>query len=181
MMNLKKIFLTTLMTAFVFLLSAQNSDDTEYNKTTEHPENGKIMLTGFVNQEGFSKTEDFYEFYQKEYDKYNPDMGTLKEILPNLENSSIRIILGTWCIDSKQQIPRFFKILNMINYPVENIEMIAVDHNLEAADVKDVAETYNLERIPTFIIYNQEGEEIGRIEESPETTLEKDLYKIFKN
>mgnify|MGYP000193853769 CR=1 FL=1 len=139
------------------------------------------MLTGKVTQDGFQKIDDFMEYYQEEYSTYVPEIGPLMRILPKLESSNIKIILGTWCIDSKQQVPRFLKIMEKLNYPVEEIEMLAVDRNLEAEGEENPVEDYNLKRIPTFIFYNQEGEEIGRIVESPEATLEEDILRIFTN
>ncbi|MFW6019501.1 MAG: TlpA family protein disulfide reductase [Bacteroidales bacterium] len=174
-----KYFLITILSGIVFSLSAQDANNDEYNKTTQHPETSKLMLTGKINQEGFQKINDFSEYYQEEYETYSPDIGPLMQILAKLESSNIRIILGTWCIDSKQQVPRFIKILEELNYPVEEIEMLAVDHNLEAKGKANPVEDYNLKRIPTFIFYNQDGEEIGRIVESPEATLEEDILKIF--
>ena len=53
--------------------------------------------------------------------------------------------------------------------------MIAVDRNKE--DLNGEVDSLAIELVPTFIFY-REGKEIGRIEESPRETLEKDFNKI---
>jgi hypothetical protein len=54
--------------------------------------------------------------------------------------------------------------------------MIAVDSKKQASGLDITA--YDIERVPTFIIY-KEGKEIGRIIETPVQSLEADLQKIL--
>jgi hypothetical protein len=73
-------------------------------------------------------------------------------------------------------VPRFLKILDTTDYPEENLLMIAVDSKKQASGLDITA--YDIERVPTFIIY-KEGKEIGRIIETPVQSLEADLQKIL--
>ena len=35
--------------------------------------------------------------------------------------------MGTWCDDSKRVVPRFIKILESVNFPMENLKIVAVN------------------------------------------------------
>jgi len=85
-------------------------------------------------------------------------------------------VLGTWCSDSQEQVPGFFKVLDKIRFDKKNVQMIAVDSAKEAGIIDLV--NYNIQKVPTFIIYRK-GREIGRIIEKPYMTLEKDLLMFF--
>jgi len=74
-----------------------------------------------------------------------------------------------------------------IGYPVDDVEMMAVGSSRftvkmgidqELLDWSDaVKEYYSAERVATIIFYRG-GDELGRIEETPEGTLEEDILKI---
>ncbi|MCU0370461.1 MAG: thioredoxin family protein [Bacteroidales bacterium] len=53
-----------------------------------------------------------------------------------------------------------------------------VNRDKEAGLVETI--NYNIQKVPTFIIYRK-GREIGRIIETPYTTLEKDLLMFFSD
>ena len=83
--------------------------------------------------------------------------------------------MGTWCSDSRREVPRFFKILDKLNYDQKNVTLICVDRK-KAAQTGNV-DKLKIELVPTLIFY-KDNAEIGRIVESPKETLEKDLMKI---
>jgi hypothetical protein len=57
------------------------------------------------------------------------------------------------------------------------IDIIAVDRKKQASDVDMTP--YSIEKVPTFIFYKN-GKEVGRIIETPHTTLENDMQLILK-
>ena len=118
-----------------------------------------------------------HKWFLPEYNSYSIDIEALQtinpELIPELE---VVIILGTWCSDSRREVPRFIKITDFMNLKSTQIEVVAVDRNKEADKIPIVK--MNIEFVPTFIFY-YEGEEIGRIIESPKETLEKDILSIL--
>jgi len=125
--------------------------------------------------------------WDREYFEYEPDGETVAKLEDNMLDVDIKIVLGTWCSDSRREIPRLWKILEETGYPVDEVDMMAVGSSRftakmgidqELLDWSDaVKKYYAAERVATIILY-RDGEELGRIEETPEGALEEDLLKI---
>lgn len=122
------------------------------------------------------QTGDFGTIFLDEYRKYNVNNDLLSAIENHIYQYSITIVLGTWCGDSKEQVPRFYKILDKLDYNTENVKLIGVDKSKLAGDT-DIS-SLNIELVPTFIFY-KDGNEHGRIIETPNLTLEKDILSII--
>ncbi len=135
----------------------------------------KDILIGSCDRTGL-KSEVFGEYFSEEYSNYKPKSSVIKKIKPKLKNVEIITVLGTWCGDSKEQVGRFYKILDKINFNENNLKLICVDRSKSARQV-DISE-FEIERVPTFI-FLKNGKEIGRIIETPKTTLEKDMLRIL--
>ena len=124
----------------------------------------------------------FGNYFSLEYPNYipNPDIiERINSIISESKNIRIEVVLATWCGDSKDQVPRFFKIMDEIsNSKIDVSEIICLDRNKTAPDFDN--EKYKIEKVPTFIIYHGE-KEIGRIVETPKISLEEDLLQIILN
>lgn len=147
----------------------------ELNQTVVDTKTGKEILFGNCDRSGLEKGE-FGKSFDEYYDIYEPDQEVLSQLKAKKEGIEILVVLGTWCSDSQEQLPRFYKILDKIKFDKKSVQMICVDRNKEAG-VLDLV-NYNIEKVPTFIVYRK-GREIGRIIETPYTTLEKDLLMFF--
>jgi thiol-disulfide isomerase/thioredoxin len=119
----------------------------------------------------------YSEWYNKEYDHYQPDMivmETLTEI--DKERLDIMVVMGTWCPDSRREVPRFMKIIDQWNFPSDKLTFIGVDNSKQSPI--GGFDTLDIERVPTFIILKNKIE-AGRIIENPETSLEQDMVNIL--
>lgn len=123
-------------------------------------------------------SHSFGEQYRSEYSTYLPDLEILGKLENRIYDCRITIVLGTWCSDSKEQVPRFLKILDVLNYRTDLLELICVDKSKTAGHI-DIS-GLNIERVPTFIFY-RESKEIGRIIETPVQRLEDDMFHILFN
>jgi thiol-disulfide isomerase/thioredoxin len=88
----------------------------------------------------------------------------------------VTIFFGGWCSDSKREVPRFLKLADAAGIPKERIKLYALDRTKKSSD--GLTEKYRIELVPTFI-FLKDGEEIGRITETPRTTLEADVLTIL--
>ncbi|MDD5507361.1 MAG: thioredoxin family protein [Bacteroidales bacterium] len=121
--------------------------------------------------------EVFGAFYQQEYASYSPDAEILRLIGQKLDDCQLTVVMGTWCGDSQEQVPRFYKILDQLRFPEDQLTLICVDRKKKTihADIQPL----NIQLVPTFILYRN-GAEAGRIVETPSETLEKDILNILR-
>jgi thiol-disulfide isomerase/thioredoxin len=125
--------------------------------------NGNIEV-----EELFSK----FSVFKVGYDDYVP--SEVKELKD--DNVKVVIFFGTWCHDSKREIPKALKIFNDIGINDKNIELIAV--GLDKKEHLGRASKLNLVYTPTLIFFRG-SKEIGRIIEKPVISLEKDIELII--
>ncbi len=133
-------------------------------------------LLGYFNRDRMTMPPHS-EWYTLGYDRYQPDSGLINR-LKNTDKGdlTIKIVLGTWCPDSRREVPRFLKIIDLMDFPVDKITFIGVD-NEKAAPVGEY-DKLNIQRVPTFIFYKN-NIEAGRIIEVPLTSLEQDMINIL--
>lgn len=169
--NVKSAVLIALILGPVIVLSQ------ELNKKIIDPRLNKEILYGYCDRAGIEKGE-FGKVFDEYYQIYEPDKAVLDQLKLKQEGVEILIILGTWCSDSQEQVPKFFKILDKIGFKRKHVQMICVSRDKEAGLIETV--NYNIQKVPTFIVYRK-GREIGRIIETPYITLEKDLLMFFSD
>ena len=161
----KYLILVMLITASLF---AQN-------KIMIEEKSSKPYLIGICNREAFSDS-NFAWWFNSNYDQYQVDSSEVIELKKEINNYDITIVMGTWCSDSRREVPRFYKILDAIDYPSYKLTLINVDRKMKS--IATEVDEMNIEYVPTIIIYRNE-KEIGRIIETPEDILEKDLLLII--
>lgn len=137
--------------------------------------NGEPLILGYCPVT-FLNDSLFYGSWTSEYNSYDPDYGVLDSLEGKLDSIKITIVFRSTCSDSREQLPRFFKILNELNYNVNTITLIGIDR--EKQGLSKEAEGLDIQFVPTIIFY-KDGNEIGRIVETPYESLEKDLLKIL--
>lgn len=147
----------------------------EKNKIIVDEELNERVLIGPCDRDGL-ESEIFKEYYKNEYGDYKPDEAIVKKIKGLKKGVEIVIVMGSWCQDSEEQVPRFYKIIDQATIRDSKINLIAVNRAKTAGET-DIS-ALDIERVPTFIFYKK-GREIGRIVETPTSTLEKDMLLIL--
>ncbi len=157
----KFLFLLLVAASFVFGNSQATAQDLE----------GIIKLSDL-------QSEPYSKWYFDNFHAAHPDDAVLSKIKGLLQDKKIVIVMGTWCGDSKMWVPYFYRMLELMDYDPGKVTLIAINRDKKAEGVN--LEKYKIERIPTFIIYDKNGKELGRIVESPRYSLEKDLLEILE-
>jgi thiol-disulfide isomerase/thioredoxin len=134
------------------------------------------LLGDFLPARFFSPPHS--SWYINGFRDYHPDQAFMEQLQKaDISNLTITIVLGTWCSDSRREVPRFMKIVDLWGFPEEKIRFIGVDID-KNAPLQDYQEL-GIERVPTFIFYENNSEK-GRIIEVPLTSLEQDTADILK-
>jgi len=141
-------------------------------------ENGREFLVGKINVNGL-KTSPYNTWYTNSYNAYKVDEKTTSLFKSELQNHKILLFMGTWCGDSKREVPKFIKILQEANFPMENLKMVALDRRKGHYKKSPTGEEWGLQikKVPTFI-FLKDGKEVNRIVENPIHSLEKDILTI---
>ncbi|MGY3795615.1 hypothetical protein [Aquimarina sp. 433] len=139
---------------------------------------GVRSLTGKINFEKLNNNP-YNTWFTKNYDAYKPNENIVSSIKDSLQEYTIQIFMGTWCGDSKREVPRFYKTLNNAGFSLDRLTCIAVQADREhyKQSIGGEHEGLNIHRVPTFIFYKN-GKEINRIVEAPIKTLEEDIKEI---
>jgi thiol-disulfide isomerase/thioredoxin len=109
------------------------------------------------------------------------DTSTVEDLFVPLIRMSyagerVIIIFGPWCGDSKREVPKFLKLADAAEISVDSVRLYAVDRTKTSDD--GITERYHLEKVPTFI-FESDGREVGRIVETPKTTMAADVLEIL--
>lgn len=159
-----------IMTGFAtFSLHAQ-----EYNRQITDPRFGTEELFGYCNREGLVRGE-FGTHFGHEY-IYEPDAESIHGIREIPPDYRITLVMGSWCSDSREQVPRFYRILDDAGIDSDIMQVICVDGYKSAGEIQ--LDHLGIEFVPTFI-FTREGTEIGRIIETPVALLEEDFLSII--
>ena len=165
-----------LISFLILILSVVSGIAQNLNRKIIDTKTQKEILYGKCNIDGL-KTGEFGDFFKMEYNNYITDSSTLAQLKPMMKKVRIHIVMGSWCGDSQQQVPRFIKLMDMLKYKTRKLDILCIDHFFKAENFEKG--NMGIEKVPTFIIYRK-NKEIGRIVETPTHSLEKDLLNILK-
>jgi len=110
-------------------------------------------------------------------ESYEPAEADVRVIATTPVKARLDVYFGSWCSDSRREVPRFLRILDRASPARLKVRYYGLDRTKKepARLVKRGA----VERVPTFIL-RVDGREVGRIVETPQTTLEHDLALLFQ-
>lgn len=146
----------------------------DFNKVIFDEKAQREIIQGYCDEEGL-KTTVWKDFYDQTYHEYMPQMEILFQLMPQMQNIEIVVTIGTWCGDSKEQVPAFLRILKELQYDMSKLIIIGLDRNFDSG-IEGIR-PYDTEKVPTFIFFRN-GIEAGRIIETPEGSLEQHMAVI---
>lgn len=117
-----------------------------------------------------------YPFWLEIEKQYQPNKDVLDKINSIDTKVEVIVFLGTWCGDSRRNVPRFFKTIE--NNDHIRMKIWAVDRRKELDN--DLVDMYRIKRVPTFV-FLKDNQEIGRIIENPVKSIEEDTYNILNS
>jgi len=159
---------------------AENLISTPVSNTIVKNENGAEVLLGHCSRSCL-RQKPFSEWFDKNYDEYKVDKTQTPQLKKLLKDKNIAIFMGTWCGDSRREVPRVLKILDAAGVKEKqiNIVMLSSEDGKYKQSPQHEEKDKNIFRVPTIIV-SEGKKEIGRIIEFPKQSLEKDLLQILK-
>lgn len=132
------------------------------------------MELGWIQRSDFMRPT--YPKFTENYDTVHISNNFIDMIKVLHGGVDIVVVMGTWCGDSKREVPRFLKIVDLASIPLQQVKFYGVDRTKKSSD--GITKRYNIERVPTFIFFKND-KEVGRIVESPRNSLEEDILSIL--
>jgi cyclophilin family peptidyl-prolyl cis-trans isomerase len=120
--------------------------------------------------------------WREEYEAATPDPAALERLRSATGAYRITTVLGSWCDDSRREVPRLVKVLDQIETPVFSHKMIGVDRtrridDAQAAALAGVERT--VDRVATIVVFDAAGTELGRVVETAEKPIEELLVEFI--
>ena len=162
----------------LFVITFFSCDNMKKNKQTNIDQNDieYVDLIGEFPRKDLSNIL-YSSWFDKNYEDYSVDKATANKIKKYISRDlKIKVVMGTWCSDSRENVPSFFKLIDYLNIKDKNIDLIGLDLNKENPNGDE--KTYEIINVPTFIFY-QKDTEINRIVEITLESFEKDILKIL--
>jgi thiol-disulfide isomerase/thioredoxin len=124
---------------------------------------------------------------------YQPAERTLQLLRCYDEPATVLIFFGSWCSDSKREMPKFFAALDLAANKNFSTRLFGLDRSKK--DAAGFAEAFGITHVPTFIFLRGERAfsgnghsfseqtkgELGRITETPAISIEQDWADILKH
>lgn len=136
----------------------QATNQQAYHTKTEDKEN---ILVGIIQRSMLEQGTTF-PWFKKIYDLSTPDANAVHAFRQNANRFQIVVFGGTWCEDTHNLLPGFYKLIDQSGYPEDQILLIATDHAYQS--VFHLSQIFHIVNVPTFIIM-KDGNEIGRVVE----------------
>ncbi|HPD34439.1 MAG TPA: thioredoxin family protein [Candidatus Kapabacteria bacterium] len=168
-----KIVFSTLLCIMVGSMIAQSQNRRD-DENEEKLNQDSLMLVGRFTFDNWQKEMN----WQLDTDYHIDNLKIIE--LDNLiakNNISFIIFAGSWCPDSRSELPKIIELFKEANISDNKYELLGVDRMKFEPSGKYLQ--YKIERVPTLIVL-KDGKEIGRIIEYPQKEWIEDILEIIK-
>jgi len=120
--------------------------------------------------------------WQDEYDEAKPEPDSIETLAAAAGSYRIVTVLGSWCDDSRREVPRLVKVLDELDNQGFSLEMIGVDRSRRIDDAELAAASgveRTVDRVATIVVFDADGNELGRVIETPERPIEELLVEFI--
>jgi hypothetical protein len=136
---------------------------------------GTKMLVGNADRNSLVNDKAF-SWFREGYDKYQSDDKAIKIISQHAGALHIEVFGGTWCSDTHDLLPGFYRAMDAAGVKDTQISLHLVDRDKKTKD--GAADRYQITNVPTFIV-SRDNKQIGRIVESAKVSVEADIAAML--
>ena len=155
------------------LLSMFSFAQTQYEVTNDGQDK---ILKGIISRD-LVANDTAFKWYKQNLAGYKPNEQATNALKAGSSQLELIVFGGTWCIDTKYILPKFYAITDAADFPQDRITLIGVDRNKKT--LSHLAEALGIINVPTIIIM-KDGKELGRVVEYGKTGVwDKELAEIL--
>jgi thiol-disulfide isomerase/thioredoxin len=125
------------------------------------PPSGSLIFKGVLSRD-ILQNEPSFTWLKNDISWYKPNADCV-QLLGQLKDSiHLVVFAGTWCEDSHNVLPQFFKLLDEAKFPAGSLSVIGVDRSKRTLGY--LSEALNIKNVPTILVMKN-GKEVGRVVE----------------
>ncbi len=143
-------------TVTVTKVDSATAYQTIYNNTKH-----ETTLRGLIKR-SLIESDTTFSWFKKNYALGKPDDSAVTAFKAHASDIKMIIFGGTWCEDTQNILPQFFKMADAAAYADSNVTLIGVDRSKTTID--NLSSAFHITKVPTFIIMKN-GKEAGRVTE----------------
>lgn len=157
---MKKFILLVIVSVLFKNVNAQ----TPYTSAVD--DRNVTILNGIVTKYAIENNKAFAGWYGPNHSSYKPDASTLNAMENAKGKVQFVIFGGTWCGDTQNILPKFFKLQELSGVPDNTISFFAVDRKKHT--LGNLTDAFKITNVPTIIVM-KDGKETGRVVEYGKT------------
>lgn len=133
------------------------------------------VLRGLISRADI-ENDTAFSWFKKNYNLGKPDANAVAAFKQHAKDFQMLVFAGTWCPDTQNLLPEFYRLTDAAGYADSNITIIGVDD--AKTTLNHMEKTFHLVDVPTFIVMKN-GKEVSRVIEYGESgEAMKELGKI---
>ena len=119
------------------------------------------VLKGLLNR-SVIESDTAFKWFTDNYKLGRVDAPAVEAFKKKGSKINMVIFGGTWCEDTQNLLPQFYRLADNASFPDSSITLIGVDRNKKTLD--NLSDAFHITNVPTFIIM-KDGKEIARVVE----------------
>src|SRR3954453_9359674 len=123
--------------------------------------NNEITLKGLLSRKVI-ESDTTFKWFKNNYALGMADVSAVQAFQQKKDKFHVVIFGGTWCEDTQNLLPVFYRLADKSGLPDSSITLIGVDRDKQTLD--NLSGAFNIINVPTFIIMHN-GKEVGRVVE----------------
>lgn len=146
---------------------------------TMHEGKQEKVLQGVINRSAI-ESDTAFKWFGNNY-KYALANVNAVDVFKNQKKKFKLIVFGgTWCEDTQNLLPMFYKLVEQSKYPKRKITLVGVDRQKQSGN--ELSAQYQIKNVPTFIVLKNDGTEAGRVVEYGKGIgIDNELAEIVNN
>jgi thiol-disulfide isomerase/thioredoxin len=162
---------------FVLILSISSFSLIAQTPYTYNKEGETAILNGIISKY-ILQNDTSFKWYAINQTGYMPDTAAVNAMETSKNNVQYIVFGGTWCEDTQNVLPKFFKLQEKSGVADNHISFFAM--NRDKKTLGNVGDAFKITNVPTIIVM-KEGKEIGRVVEYGKSgKFDKDLSEILR-
>ena len=158
---MKYSLLFTIIIVPLFSCTANRQSRVQQPSYTVSQDGGSKILRGTISR-SLIENDSAFAWFKNNMKWGQADAAAVQSFSNNKEKFTMVVFGGTWCGDTQNLLPVFYRLVDKSGYPENKITLIGVDRAKTTID--DLHVKWKVTHVPTFIILH-DGKEIGRVVE----------------